>query len=683
MIYFMRKCGFLFTLALFASWGGLSRTAWAQSPSGSFNFSSAVYESEAAPLRAAQPQQYDFSKAMLSDVLRFLATDAGISFFSLPDDRPEGSQLITFSIRASPFQVLETLCKANELALIPDNGIWYIRPADDRELIGKSYEIRHNALERVERTSSGSGLSLTPVGSNAGGGGGGSGGVNLQGNQETFQVRRSEIINAIRDLLSLPREEQEDSQQGAAAPPPAPTLGSPFGGGGEETRALNSNELSAFRKPKVIWMSDSNTLYVVATRLQHMWVEGYLQVADKPQSLIAIEVKFIETTRDPRRDFGVDWTGTFDVGNFRAVDTVTESVDATTGQRTVQVNYNNTPTNGGYRTDLANLLSTANLNASGAALGWPALGILSAQDINVKLRALLRDEETQMTSYPRMVTLNNKEVSFRSVVNQPVLDASASATVGAGATTTTAIAYLPIGTVLNILPKRMENDKIRLNMAVTVSSIIGTEVINGNPYPVASSRVYDAPVEINSGYTVAVGGLDEAREREGKSGVPILQAIPLIGKRLFSYESKSKNHKNLMIFITPTLIDARQGGLPREPQSVIPQRPNQPLPRIPQVDPNTGAVVGGPSALPNAVAFLRRETDILHHTIYESRITPDESRKVRELKVALDHLDAQCEAMKLQYPAQAAQIYAQQMQLKELLDRNQQMARLLFSKKYF
>ena len=59
----------------------------------------------------------------LSDVLRFLATDAGISFFSLPDDSADGSRLITFSIKSSPFQVLETLCRANGLAIIPDNGM--------------------------------------------------------------------------------------------------------------------------------------------------------------------------------------------------------------------------------------------------------------------------------------------------------------------------------------------------------------------------------------------------------------------------------------------------------------------------------------------------------------------------------------------------------------------------------
>ncbi len=646
---------------------------------------SASYEAQAVGLRQAAPQRYDFSDAVLGDVLKFLAKDAGIPFISLPQDAPESSRLTTFTIEASPFKVLETVCKANGLALILENDIWYFRPADDKELIGKSYEIRHNAMERVERVSGATGLSISPV---SGGGGGSGGGVDLQGNQETFSIRRSETINDIRSLLGLQSEESENQQGGSGGGGgmgALAALGGPGGGGGgngvdDQSKAMNSNELSAYRKPKIIWKSDSNTLYIVATRLQHMWVEAYLEAADKPQTLIAIEVKFIETSRDPKREFGVDWTGTFETGTFRQVDTVESDTDSNGKQKTT-IEFNNVATNGGYRTDLANLFSPTNLNAAGGALGWPALGVLSAQDINVKLRAMLRDEETKTISYPRMVTLNNREVSIRSVVNQPVLDSSASATVGQGATTSQSIAYLPIGTVLNIMPKRMAAEKILLNMAVTVSSIIGTEVIGGNPFPIASSRVYSAPVEVNSGYTVAVGGLDEAREREGKAGVPFLHSIPGVG-RLFKYDSKSKNHKNLMLFITPTIIDARDGGLPAEPQSVIPQKPNKLLPKIPQVNPTTGALIGGPSSLPNAVAYLQRETDILHHTIDESRITQDESRKLKELKGAVEQLHVQCDLLKQQYPAQFSDIDAHQIALGALLERNKEMARLLFSKKY-
>lgn len=652
-----------------------------------------AYETAAANLRQAPAEQYDFSQALLGDVLRFLATDAAIPFISLPEDSAESSKLTTFSIKASPFAVLETICQANGLSLIYENNIWYFRPADDRELLGKSYTILNNSLERVEKVSNSGGLGVSGGGGSASGGSGGGssgsgasgggGGLNLQGNQETFTVQPSSMIGAIRDLLGLPPEGDQTGDASAGvgqAVAGGGALGA-LGGVGDIAKAMNSNELSAFRKPKVIWMSDSNTLYVVATRLQHLWVQGYLEASDKPQTLIALEVKFIETSRDPKREFGVDWTGTLETGSFNKIKDV-DVTTATDGTETVKVTTDSIGTNGGYRADLGNLLTGANLNSAKGALGWPALGILSAQDINVKLRALLRDDETQTTSYPRMVTMNNREVAIRSVVNQPVLGGSASATVGAGATTSQSIAYLPIGTVLNILPKRMNGDKILLNMAVTVSSIVGTETIGGNPYPVASSRVYSAPVEVDSGYTVAVGGLDEAREREGKAGVPFLQSIPLLGKA-FRYDSKSKNHKNLMLFITPTIIDPREGGLPSEPQSVIPQKPGRFLPKAPQVDPDSGALIGGPKSLPNAVSYLERETDILHHTIFEARITPDESRKLKEMKIAIDQLFAQCDIMRVQYPSDLVSIDSHQQRLKKLQARHAELARLLFTKKYF
>lgn len=637
------------------------------------------YEAEASRLRAAPPQQYDFSKAMLSDVLRFLALDAGISFFSLPDDSAEGGRLVNFSIRSSPFQVLETLCKANELAIIPDHGIWYIRPADDRELIGKSYEIRHNSLETVTRGSSGGGLSSAAMSSSGQGGGGGTssnggggGGLDLQGETQTFTVRRSQVINDIRDLLGL--QPEGNGTQGMI-----PGLG---GNSNDEnaTRAMNSNELSSVRKPKVNWISDSNTLYVVATRLQHMWVEGYLAAADKPQCLIAIEVKFIETSRDPKREFGIDWTGTFENGTFRQVRSTDIETDATTGEQTVNIEYDQIPTTGGFRTDLAPLLKSVNLNDVAGTLAWPSLSVLSAQDLNVKLRAIMRDEETNTTSYPRMVTLSNREVAIRSVVNQPVLDASSTASAGAvGATTTTQVTYLPIGTVLNILPKRMHSDKVLLNMAVTVSSIIGTETISGNPYPIASSRVYNAPVEVDSGYTVAVGGMDEAREREGEAGIPFLSKIPGL-KWLFKYKSRSKNHKNLMLFITPTIIDAKNGGLPPEPQSVVPQRPN--LPTKPKVDYASGMLMGGAASLPNAVAYLSRECETLGNTIQEGRITDEVGQKLKELKIAVDQVLAQCEQLKISEPAKLSMIDQQQGSLRTVQDRISYFQRMMFSKKY-
>ncbi|MEZ0386394.1 MAG: type II secretion system protein GspD [Verrucomicrobium sp.] len=644
------------------------------------------YEAEATKLRSAPTRPYEFSKAMLGDVIRFMATDAGMSFFSLPDGSPEADRLITFTLNASPFQALETLCKANGLALVPDGGIWYVRSADDKELIGKAYQVKHNSMERVSKISSGGGSAISMPGGSSGGSGssggegggmGGvqSGGVDLQGARETFRTDKSELINDIRAILDLA---PDNGDGGAGA-----SLVSLASGSSDNPQALAASGIPLdmygnVRRPKVLWKSDSNTLYVVATRLQHMWVEGYLAAADKPQAQIAIEVKFFETSRDPSREFGLDWTGTFgQSGFFRQVDSVTP-----TGDGGYDVSTNNVAqTEGGYRADLSNLLSLGDLNQAAKTFGAPATAVLSAQDVNVKLRALLRDEETRTVSYPRMVTTNNREVVIRSVVNQPVLGGSASASLGAGSTTTSSISYLPIGTVINILPKKMMDDKINLNLAITVSSIIGTEVIQGNPYPIASSRVYSAPVELNNGYTVAVGGLDEAREREGETGIPVLGKIPIIGYA-FKTKSKAKNHKNLMIFITPSLIDVRDGGLPEVPQAVVPRKPDALMPKTPRLSEN-GGLVGGIESIPNAIAFMYRSSDEIKQTILEARGTKADYAKIDELETAVKALGAEVDRYLSAHPERWEELNRYKWQVGGLLDDVKRHRKALFKKGYY
>ncbi len=642
------------------------------------------FETEAARLRAKPTRQYEFSKALLGDVIRFLATDSGISYFSLPDGSPEGERLITFSLVASPFQALETLCKANGLALIIDGGIWYVRPSDDRELIAKQYEVKNNSFEHVNKQSGGGseggGGSTGQSGNNSSFGASGNnnntsgtaqaGGVDLQGAQEKFHQGKSELVNDIRSILDLPLESGDAGGGSGFSSPPITNTSAGEGTGAAAPTDIYGN----VRKAKVIWKSDSNMLYVVATRLQHMWVEGYLAAADKPQPLIALEVKFFETSRDPSSDFGVDWSGVFGGTGYgtntkitspTSTDTYSSSSISAAGRTgsipSTDPNYS--------ATDITQSLSSTTsktLNNAVRSFLTPTQAVLSVQDVNLKLRALLTDSQTKTVSYPRMVTTNNREVVLRSVINQPVLGGSASSSVSGGSTTTSAVSYLPIGTVINILPKKMRDDKISMNIAITVSSIIGTTVIQGNPYPVASSRVYGAPVEVDNGYTVAIGGLDEAKEQVTDQGIPVLNKIPLIGL-LFKTHSKEKNHKNLMIFITPTLVDGKGGGLPDAPQAVLPRKPEALMPKVPRITSN-GGLTGGITALPNAVAFMSRSSNELGQVISENRGTKDDWDKINDLKASVRRLDGIVDYYIAQNPQQAEELRSYKWQLGKIHD---------------
>jgi hypothetical protein len=150
------------------------------------------------------------------------------------------------------------------------------------------------------------------------------------------------------------------------------------------------------------------------------------------------------------------------------------------------------------------------------------------------------------------------------VINQPVLGSSASASLRTGGTETSSIEYIPIGTVINILPKRMKDDKILLNVSVTVSDIVGTEFINGNPFPIATSRVYTAPFTVKSGFTVAISGLDAASTSVNERGLPILGKIPVL-RYAFKNRKKDRNRQHLMMLITPIALGNGIEGLARKP----------------------------------------------------------------------------------------------------------------------
>lgn len=160
-------------------------------------------KTKAAELRRAKPRDYDFNKAILSDVIRFLGTDAGIRFISLPDDHPASQRLITFSIRSSPFEVLETICRANGLVLRLDQDVWHAQASDDSALAEKNY-----ALPKTSAST-------------------------------------ESILTDIRALLKTPNSKSE--------------------GPSSET------------KSDVKFIPAQNSVHITATRLQHMWVDGYFK----------------------------------------------------------------------------------------------------------------------------------------------------------------------------------------------------------------------------------------------------------------------------------------------------------------------------------------------------------------------------------------------------------------------
>ena len=356
---------------------------------------------------------------------------------------------------------------------------------------------------------------------------------------------------------------------------------------------------------------------------------------DRPQPLIAIEVKFLETNKNPATQLGIDWTGTLGDG-------FTVSASQITATPNGSINTLNTDTTSNSRTSQRdaqsglyppivppalnpgpfNILNTTRSSSATSdssavtTFGVPYSAVLSASDVAVTLRAFLQDRGSSQASYPRVLTRNNREVVIRSVINQPVLASTSSVTPGVGGTTTASVSYLPIGTIINVLPKQMNNGSIALNVSISISNILRQDVIQGNLYPVASTRVFTAALSVTSGYTLAIGGLEEAKDEKERNGVPFLKDIPLVGQA-FKSKTRSQQKTNLLIFITPTLLPPYGAkGITKEPESTLPIAPGEPEPPSFTVD---GMLVGGSRALDNAVNWVVRRQKYYAQIVKETR----------------------------------------------------------------
>jgi general secretion pathway protein D len=62
-------------------------------------------------------------------------------------------------------------------------------------------------------------------------------------------------------------------------------------------------------------------------------------------------------------------------------------------------------------------------------------------------------------------------------------------------------------------------------------------------------------VAVQSGQTVFLGGLISEQDSRGRSGVPFLSRVPVIGS-LFGSRSKSKNRSETLVMITPTVVES-------------------------------------------------------------------------------------------------------------------------------
>jgi type II secretory pathway component GspD/PulD (secretin) len=113
--------------------------------------------------------------------------------------------------------------------------------------------------------------------------------------------------------------------------------------------------------------------------------------------------------------------------------------------------------------------------------------------------------------------------------------------------------YIPVRLQLDITPHIYNNGEVMLEFQQQNNDISGFTTISGNQIPNISEQGMRNSLIVPDRTTVMLGGLITERDRKGKSGLPFLVRIPVL-KHLFGSTSKSKERRELMIFVQPHIL---------------------------------------------------------------------------------------------------------------------------------
>ncbi len=314
--------------------------------------------------------------------------------------------------------------------------------------------------------------------------------------------------------------------------------------------------------PRSSVMGDPRTsqLLVTTTEKEMNAVVVLIAKLDTPTKQVLIEARLLETAHNPSTVKGIDWSGTLEAQNFQfgngrvspvAANATIYSSAGAPGSGTA------TPNGAPKLTDLAQGLFVGNggMLANTAKGFYPATAFLNADGVSAVLSFLNKDADTEVISTPRAVTLDNQTARLEVTRAFPIfLITPGSANSPAGAT----ITYTNLGTILQVTPRIAADKNISLRVVPEVSNIdsVDKQTLNGtvNTANIYAIRKIDTRVMIPSGNTLVMGGLINDTKNKQFTKVPILGDIPVIGLA-FRKETKNRNKQNLLIFITPTIVE--------------------------------------------------------------------------------------------------------------------------------
>ncbi|HUX31280.1 MAG TPA: type IV pilus secretin PilQ [Thiobacillus sp.] len=264
----------------------------------------------------------------------------------------------------------------------------------------------------------------------------------------------------------------------------------------------------------------TNTLIITDTARKIQEVRELLARLDVPARQVMIEARVVVATDGWSRDLGARLSFTAAKSGNAGGDPV---LFDSTGEGQAL------PTTDGAGNVALSLLNLANGNL-----------------LSLELRALEADNKGKVISNPRVMTSNQKPAVILNGMQIPYVTP---ATANEPATVTFKDAFL----CLLVDPQILNNDSVILTVEVQKDAV---RFISGISDPAIDTKRIKTQVRVNNGETLVLGGIFDGDENSTVNKVPLLGDVPLFGN-LFKTTTKENSKTELIIFLTPRIIDER------------------------------------------------------------------------------------------------------------------------------
>ncbi|WP_308873818.1 type IV pilus secretin PilQ [Thiothrix subterranea] len=291
----------------------------------------------------------------------------------------------------------------------------------------------------------------------------------------------------------------------------------------------------------------TNTLLVQDTATQVKAIRDLVKALDVPVEQVLIESRIVIANDTFGKELGArfgitpNWinqdsigigTGHLGSGTDDYWESATKALADPTGKSTVTI------------PGLSDRLSV-NLPVTGA-IGSYGFSILSKDFlVDLELSASQAESKSETISSPRVITSNQTKALIEQGVEIPYLQASSSGAAN--------VAFKKAVLSLEVTPQITPDEHISMDLKVNQDTV--GQIFSG--VPSINTREVQTKVLVENGQTVVLGGVHEEENLSGTTKVPVLGDVPVLG-RLFRTDNNSNKNRELLIFVTPKIVDSKR-----------------------------------------------------------------------------------------------------------------------------